>query len=205
LREESPLTRFISKIREPQYLPRWTYVAVAASVGVYACLILAQTVPLSADVQFLVLALLTVSLTLLAILRIKPLNFVEKAALYVTIAVFVYLDSAILPEHRVFSVLKWAAIAVAAAGTVLRLRLSADRRFVVTPLDLIVLFVALVVPNLPGSFALPNGGAGGIAKLVILFYALEGLLSRVDVRVVWLRVSVAALLLGLTLRPLMPL
>ena len=80
----------------------------------------------------------------------------------------VYLDSAVLPEHRLFSALKWTAIAVAAGGTVLRLRLSTDRRFVVTPLDLIVLFVALVVPNLSGSFALPDGGAGGIAKVHIV-------------------------------------
>jgi UDP-GlcNAc:undecaprenyl-phosphate GlcNAc-1-phosphate transferase len=204
-RKDSPLARFISRLREPQHLPRWSFVAVAASIGLYACLILAETVPLSSDVKFLVSSLLAVSVTLLAILRFKPLNFVEKAALYVTIAVLVYLDSAVLPEHRLFSVLKWAAIAVAAGGTVLRLRLSGDRRFVVTPLDLIVLFVALVVPNLSGSFALPDGGAGGIAKVVILFYALEGLLSRVDVRVLWLRVAVSVLLLALTLRPLMPL
>jgi len=204
-RNDSPLARFISRLREPQYLPRWSFVAVATSIGLYACLILAETVPLSSDVKFLVLSLLAVSVTLLAILRFKPLNFVEKAALYVTIAVLVYLDSAVLPEHRLFSALKWAAIAVAAGGTVLRLRLSGDRRFVVTPLDLIVLFVALVVPHLSGSFALPDGGAGGIAKVVILFYALEGLLSRVDVRVLWLRVAVSVLLLALTLRPLMPL
>jgi len=203
-REDSPLARFISRLREPQYLPRWSFAAVAAAIGLYACLILAETVPLSSDVKFLVVSLLVVSVTLLAILRFKPLNFVEKAALYVTIAVLVYLDSAVLPEHRLFSALKWAAIAVAAGGTVLRLRLSGDRRFVVTPLDLIVLFVALVVPNLSGSFALPDGGAGGIAKVVILFYALEGLLSRVDVRVLWLRVAVSILLLALTLRPLMP-
>jgi hypothetical protein len=76
---------------------------------------------------------------------------------------------------------------------------------VLTPLDLIVLFVALVIPSLPGSFALPHGGAVGIAKLIILFYALEVLLSRVDLGVVWLRVAVASVLLGLTLRPLMPL
>jgi UDP-GlcNAc:undecaprenyl-phosphate GlcNAc-1-phosphate transferase len=203
-RKDSPLARFISQLREPQFLPRWSFVAVAASIGLYAFLILAETVPLSSDVKFLVLSLLVVSLTLLAILRFKPLNFVEKAALYVTIAVLVYLDSAVLPEHRLFSALKWAAIAVAAGGTVLRLRLSGERRFVATPLDLIVLFVALVVPNLAGSFALPNGGAGGIAKVVILFYALEGLLSRADVRVLWLRLAVSILLLALTLRPLMP-
>ena len=181
------------------------YIAVAASVGLYACLILAETVSVSSDIQILVMALLAVSAILLAILRVKPLNIVEKAALYVTTAVIVYLDSVFLPVHRMFSALIWTAIGVAAAGTVLRLRLSTDRRFVLTPLDLIVLFVALVVPSLPGSFALPDGGARGIAKLVILFYALEVLLSRVDFGVVWLRVAAASILLGLMLRPLMPL
>jgi UDP-GlcNAc:undecaprenyl-phosphate/decaprenyl-phosphate GlcNAc-1-phosphate transferase len=151
------------------------------------------------------LALLAISVILLAMLRVKPLNIVEKATLYITAAVLVYLDSVVLPAQRMFATLNWAAIAVAAGGTVLRLRLSPDRRFVLTPLDLIVLFVALVVPSLPGTFALPNGGATGIAKLVILFYALEVLLSRVDLGVVWLRVAVASLLLGLVLRPLMPL
>src|SRR3984893_14506336 len=36
LRKDSPLTRFVSMMREPEYLPRWSYIAVAAGVGVYA-------------------------------------------------------------------------------------------------------------------------------------------------------------------------
>jgi UDP-GlcNAc:undecaprenyl-phosphate GlcNAc-1-phosphate transferase len=203
--ESPPLTRLIARLREPRYLPRWSYIAVAVAVGLYAALILDETVSLSSDVQILVTALLAVSVILLAILRLKPLNMIEKAALYVTTAVLVYLDSVVLPGHRMFTALNWALIIVAAAGTALRLRLSPDRRFVLTPLDLIILFAALVVPSLPGVFAFPDGGASGIAKLVILFYALEVLLSRVDPGVIWLRVASASLLLGLVLRPLMPL
>ncbi len=204
-RSDSALVRLLIQLRRPENLPRWSYIAVAASVGGYACLVLAETVSLSGDVQILLMALLAVTVILTAILRIKPLNLVEKAALYVTITVLVYLDIAILPEYRLFTMLKWTAIVAAAAGTILRLRLSEDRRFVLTPLDLIVLFVALVVPSLAGSYGLPDGGATGIAKLVILFYGLEVLLSRVDLGVVWLRVSVATLLLGLILRPLLSL
>jgi hypothetical protein len=55
---------------------------------------------------------------------------------------------------------------------------------------------------LTGGFALPDGGATGIAKLVIFFYALEVLISPVEVGVVWLRLAVAAVLMGLVLRPL---
>lgn len=203
--DDSPLARLLAKLREPQRLPRWSYFAVAASVASYAFLILAETAKLSDDVHLLVLALLAVTIVLLAILRVKPLTLIEKAALYVTMTVLVYLDSAVLPEHRMYAALTWAPILIAVGATVLRLRLSRDRRFVLTPLDLIVLFVALVVPSLPGTFALPDGGAAGIAKLVILFYALEVLVSRVDIGVLWLRVSVATLLAGLALRPLLSL
>lgn len=203
-KQDSPLARFVSMMREPQHLPRWSYFAVALAVGVYALLILAETVELTGDVQLLLMALFAVTCVLLAILRAKPLNIIEKAALYTTAAVLVYLDTVVLPEPRRFAVLGWTAIGAAAAGTVFRLRLSSDRRFVLTPLDLIVLFVALVVPSLPGSFAMPDGGAAGIAKLVTLFYAIEVLVSRVELGVVWLRIAVAAVLIGLVLRPLVP-
>jgi UDP-GlcNAc:undecaprenyl-phosphate GlcNAc-1-phosphate transferase len=204
-RRDGPLTRFLAIIRGPQYLPRWSYLAVAVAVGVYAALILAETASLSTDVQLLVMTLLAVSIILLAVLRLKPLNILEKAALYITTAVLVYLDSVVLVDDEMSAALKWAAVAVAALGTVLRLRLSPDRRFVLTPLDLIVLFAALVVPSLPGMFALPDGGATGIAKLVIFFYAIEVLVSRVEIGVVWLRIAVATLLTALTLRPLLSL
>jgi UDP-GlcNAc:undecaprenyl-phosphate GlcNAc-1-phosphate transferase len=203
-RQDAPLTRFLSLLREPQNLPRWSYFAVAGAFGVYVSLILKETASLSADVQFLVLGLLAVSIVLLTIMRVKPLSMVEKAALYITTAVLVYLDSTVLRDDRLFSVIKWAALAVVAVGTVLRFRLSPDRRFVLTPLDLIVLFAALVVPSLSGSFALPDGGATGIAKLVIFFYALEVLISPVELGVVWLRLAAAAVLMGLVLRPLIP-
>jgi len=131
------------------------------------------------------------------------LNVVEKAALYVTAAVLVYLDAAILHEQSPLAVFNWIAIVTAAAGTLLRLSLSRDRRFQLTPLDLIVLFVALIVPSLPDTVGLPHGGALGIVKLVILFYAIEVLVSRVEMRVVWLRIGVATVLTGLIIRPLL--
>jgi UDP-GlcNAc:undecaprenyl-phosphate GlcNAc-1-phosphate transferase len=200
---DSPLTRFVATLLLPPYLPRWSYMTVALAVGLYAVLILAKTVSLSGDVQMLLIALFAVSCVLLAILRAKPLNIVEKAALYITVAILVYLDSVLNAPQRVsVSLVGWAAVGLAALGTMVRLRLSADRRFVLTPLDLIILFVALVVPSLPGSFALPDGGAAGIAKLVILFYALEVLVSRVELGVVWLRLAAAAVMMGLVLRPL---
>jgi UDP-GlcNAc:undecaprenyl-phosphate GlcNAc-1-phosphate transferase len=201
-RSGSPLTRIIKALTEPRYLPRWSYLGVALALGVYAALVVAETVSLTSDVRLLLIGLLAVTVVWLTILRIRPLSLVEKAALYVTAAVLAYLDTVIVHDRVAFSILDWGAILTIAVGTLLRLRLSEDRRFELTPLDLIVLFVALVVPSLPNSFALPHGGALGIAKLVILFYAVEVLVSRMEMRAVWLRLGVATVLAGLIVKPL---
>jgi UDP-GlcNAc:undecaprenyl-phosphate GlcNAc-1-phosphate transferase len=140
----------------------------------------------------------------LLFLRSAPLSLVEKAALYVTVTVLVYLDAMVLPPDRLISVLTWTAVVVAALAAAVRLRLQSDRRFQTTPLDLIVLFMALVVPSLPGSLHLTHGGALTIAKLLVLLYSIELLISRSDGRAVWLRVAVVSVLAGLAVRPLVP-
>jgi len=199
----SPLARFITVLREPRYLPRWAYLTIAIAAWAYATLVTAETARVSMDVRLLLMALLAITVVWLAILRSKPLSTIEKAALYITATVLVYLDSVIVHDRHWVTVAVWGAVSTMAVGTVLRMRLSTDRRFELTPLDLIVLFVALVVPSLTGSFGLPDGGAGGIAKLVILFYAIEALVSPVETPVVWLRIAAAMLLAGLIVRPLL--
>lgn len=199
----SPLTRLITRLRDPQRLPRWSYLAVCAATWVYATLVTVETARVSMDVRLLLMALLAITVVWFAFLGGRPLSTIEKAALYITAAVLVYLDSVVLHDHHSMAMFTWGAIAVMALATILRLRMSADRRFELTPLDIIVLFVALVVPNLTGGFGLPDGGAAGIAKLVILFYAIEVLVSRRELPVAWLRFAAAALLAGLIVRPLL--
>jgi hypothetical protein len=58
-----------------------------------------------------------------------------------------------------------------------RFLLSPARRFAVTSLDVLVIFIALVIPNLPGSVPLPPDLPAGIAKAVILLYVVEMLLG----------------------------
>src|SRR5208282_83773 len=76
---ESPLSRLISVLREPRFLPRWSYLAVAIAVWAYALIVAAKTAEISSDVRFLLIALLALSVLWLAVLRAKPLSTVEKA------------------------------------------------------------------------------------------------------------------------------
>jgi UDP-GlcNAc:undecaprenyl-phosphate GlcNAc-1-phosphate transferase len=198
----SPLTRLVTAIQQPKLLPLLSYRVIACSLALYASLIMWKTAQFSIDLRLLILGLFAVTIALLAILRGRPLSLAEKAVVYVTAAVLVYLDAVVGSEDRVISVLTWVTVSGAALATAIRLRLHNDRRFQVTPLDLIVLFMALVVPSLPGPLHLPDGSAPAIAKLVILFYAIEMLVSRSEGRAAWVRVAAAVVLAGLVIRPL---
>jgi UDP-GlcNAc:undecaprenyl-phosphate GlcNAc-1-phosphate transferase len=198
---ESPLSRMAAVLRQPRLLPRYAYLAIVAALIAYGAIIVLRTAALNDDIRVLIVALFVLSVVLLLILRAGPLHPIEKATLYVAATVLVYLDALVLPPpaHSI-SILTWSAVSLAGVATAVRLRLHRDRRFQVTPLDLIVLFMALVVPSLTRTFNLPHDGALTIAKLVILFYAIEVLLSRVEGRALWLRLAVASTLAGLALR-----
>jgi UDP-GlcNAc:undecaprenyl-phosphate GlcNAc-1-phosphate transferase len=202
---DSPWGRMVALIQRqrPKFLPRLAYLANAVGLAAYAAIIVVQSAELRSDIRVLIVALLAVTIGLLLLLRSAPLNIVEKAVLYVTATVLVYLDAMVLPPDHRTAVLTWIAVAIAALATAVRLRLQNDRRFQVTPLDLIVLFMALVVPSLPGTLHLPQGGALAIAKLLILLYSIEILVSRSEGGAVWMRVAVVAILAGLVIRPLM--
>jgi UDP-GlcNAc:undecaprenyl-phosphate/decaprenyl-phosphate GlcNAc-1-phosphate transferase len=199
---DTPLSHVFTVLQRPELLPRFSYFAIAFALAGYATLVVAAAATFSSDIRVLVLALFAVTIALLLILRGAPLSLVEKAALYVTTTVLVYLDAVYLPADRTLSILTWIVVSIAAVATAIRLRLRNDRKFQVTPLDSIVLFMALVVPSLMDSFNLPHGGALTIAKLLILFYATEVLVSRSEGRTVWVRIAVVSVLGGLAVRPL---
>ncbi|MGB6307208.1 MAG: MraY family glycosyltransferase [Steroidobacteraceae bacterium] len=202
---DSALSRLMMAMQRPELLPRLSYRVIAWSLAIYASLIVLKTAQFGSDLRLLIGALLAVTVGFLVILRGRPVSLAEKAVVYVTATVLVYLDAVVDSADRLISVLGWIAVSVAAVATAVRLRLHNDRRFQATPLDLIVLFMALVVPSLPGTLHLPQGGALGIAKLVVVLYSIEMLVSRSDGRAAWVRIAAAAVLAGLAVRPLVPL
>ena len=75
---------------------------------------------------------------------------ITQGVLYVAVVVAVYLDHTDPNLPQLFEFAKLVLFPVLALAVAIRLRLSRERRFEVTPLDLLVIFVALALPNLPG-------------------------------------------------------
>jgi hypothetical protein len=58
-----------------------------------------------------------------------------------------------------------------------RFGFSSARRFEVTTLDVLVIFIAVVLPHLPSALPLPADLPAGVTKAVILLYVVEVLLG----------------------------
>jgi hypothetical protein len=87
--------------------------------------------------------------------------------------VAVYLDQGTSMHAPVWRAVKFAFLPLLAISVVLGVRLSAQRRFEATPLDLLLIFGALALPNLPGLASAPSNFGLSATKLVVLCYAVE--------------------------------
>jgi len=96
-----------------------------------------------------------------------------RGALYIAMTLAVYLDHETVADSVLLHVAKWGLLPLLAVCVALRMRLSQQRRFDLTTLDVLLIFVAAVVPNLPGLFGEGSNVGLSVAKLVVLFYAIE--------------------------------
>jgi UDP-GlcNAc:undecaprenyl-phosphate/decaprenyl-phosphate GlcNAc-1-phosphate transferase len=147
-------------------------------LAAYVAVTLVQTGHVESDVGILCLALLACFLIVLGVARNESSRtWVDRVAAYVGVVMIVYLDQTAPAKGELVLGLSWTALAVTGAAALVRFWLSPARRFEVTSLDVLVVFIAVVLPNLPGSIHLPEDLPAGIAKAVILLYVVEALLA----------------------------
>jgi UDP-GlcNAc:undecaprenyl-phosphate GlcNAc-1-phosphate transferase len=187
------LQRRVPWLKAPAHLPRWGNAVAWLLVSAYCLLVAARSTVALMDVAWLALGL---ALALaMAAARMGKFQFIEQAAhaaVFVAISVAVYLDH-LETDNVAWVVWTKGFIFLMLAVTVLvRLRFWRERRFEVTTLDVLVIFIALVLPNLPGLRAAPGNVGLSLVKLVVLLYAVEMLTSHSARVRRWLWASTAA-------------
>lgn len=177
-RNSSQVGRLIGWLRAPSRLPRWSLVTLSIGVAVYfaaVCLVMPEP---SGDIQ-LMAAVVAIGMAGLMSVRWRESDagWVLKAGVFLALVMAVYFDrlTATFLEPR--PALQLALFVALVVAIVIRFRLASDRRFRVTPLDILVIFIALAVPNLPGSVISAATVGESIAKLVVLMYGVETVFS----------------------------
>jgi UDP-GlcNAc:undecaprenyl-phosphate GlcNAc-1-phosphate transferase len=159
------------------WIPALALGAMTTCLIVYALEVVALSRHVGMDLGLLCFSLLVVLLVLSSWKAERSLQWFERAAAYIGIVLLVYLDQTTPHKPPLLTTLSWTCIGITGVATLVRFWVSPSRRFELTTLDLIVIFVAIVLPNLPGSLALPADLPAGIAKAVILLYVVEVLLT----------------------------
>lgn len=173
-RAVSPLARCMNWLRQQDHLPAWLRLVTGTTAAAYAIWTVATAATVPGDVGTLALSVLCAGLLGLWLSRRFDAGaWIGQAAAYVTVMIVVYLPVRHPGSGMPSPGVTLAVFALLAACIALTFRLDTTRRFRLTPLDLIVIFAALALPNLPGSLA--QGRSLGVAalSLVVLFYTVE--------------------------------
>lgn len=149
---------------------------IGASVIVYGCLVVINSISVPPDIRVLAgVAALIVLLSLVVRRAGRETGWLERAALYTSVLIAVYLDRLGTINPFVQFIVEGLLFGVLIAGIVVRMSFRTDRRFRITPLDVLVLIAAIALPNLPGSMLSSYALGGMIWKTLLLFYAVENL------------------------------
>jgi UDP-GlcNAc:undecaprenyl-phosphate GlcNAc-1-phosphate transferase len=168
---------------------------------VYAAVVIAATTHVGGDISLLSASMLVLLFVLSRSASAGTLTWSERLAAYVSVMLVVYLDQTTLAHAPAFAHLTWVIIGVTAAAAFARFVFSETRRFQVTALDLLVAFIALVIPNLPGFVSLPEDLPAGVVKAVVLLYVVE-MIDGIEVRRSLPRAVLAVMLGAIAVRGL---
>jgi UDP-GlcNAc:undecaprenyl-phosphate/decaprenyl-phosphate GlcNAc-1-phosphate transferase len=171
----SALTRLRRRLGAIERKHRLTLWPAIPGVLVYVGCVLVYAEPVPLDIGLLACGLaIILFLTALPRDRTVGVEWVAQAALYVSVVVAVYLDQRSVVYSPTFHAIKWGVFPALILAVGIRMRMAGKRRFQITPFDVLLIIVALTVPNLPGLAGDDGGTLGfGVAKLMALFYAVE--------------------------------
>lgn len=176
------LARWVRWLREDYRLLRAVFYFSCIAIPSYLILVSALVESVALDVGLLAAALFLVMLVFYFRLSGQPFSLVERAVAYVAAVIVVYLAQAapgLLADFMLHRNIFFVTLAVAVA---IGFRFSRADGFRMSPMDFLVIFIAIAVPNLPGSHFQHANVGEGIAKLIVLFYGIELVLSNIGSR-----------------------
>jgi UDP-GlcNAc:undecaprenyl-phosphate/decaprenyl-phosphate GlcNAc-1-phosphate transferase len=175
----SAVARRLAWMRESHRLPRWTPIAIGLLLSAYPIASGFAREPISTDLRILLVGIVLTQLAFLCVPALWKLESLRRLPAYVMAAVLVYVDQQHLGAGARDSFATLLVIFGLTVTVVLQFRLSDRRRGQFTPLDALVLLVALLTPLLSARELVDMPGVAlGVLKVVVLLYALEFLGQR---------------------------
>jgi len=181
----------------PLKIARGIVVTMIATYFLSAVLTAQKITP---DIGILAFALAAFMVAVLTRGRNHAITWTDQAGMYVlgTLAVYLAQTSSQVMAHMQ----PWVegSFVILAAGVLLGLRYSKYMRFNLTTLDFLVIFAAFTIPNLPNIDIGQTSLGESIAKLIVLFYAIELLMLNMGRLIHVLRIVMMLLFLTIAVK-----
>lgn len=184
-------------------MERLTVRIVMTCVCVYMGFSLLITPRVTADIMILCLAMLAVSLPFLITRRNQPITLVERGAIYVVSVLAIYLMQPVLHSVSFGRAMDNSFFILLACMIFLSIHYAQKNKFEITTLDFLVIFMAIALPALSGLLAQHTGYAVVMLKVIVMFYAVELVLDRIEKGWLLIRVGLSSMLVILAVRTLM--
>lgn len=172
----TPLSRWRDYLRRKRWLASGPYYFAKFAIPLF--LLGGALLPSRVSPDFSILSLILVAVAMLSFYwKRLSVNLIERAAIYGACAFVVYLlqvsPGAAAEYGRYINVFYYVLAMAVAVG----IRFSKPANFQATPLDYLVILIAVIVPNLP-EFSADDSHLGELAlKLIVLFYGSEMVIS----------------------------
>lgn len=176
------LSRQARRLTRDGLFSRFAFTLVALGIAVYLMGAALLVDRVSDDVRMLAVFLLFVSLLSYVFYRHLSLGLIERATIFVTCTLVVYLARTAPEDIQNFNAWQNGFFLLLALTVVAGLRFAQDKRFEVTPLDFLIIFLAFTVPHLPDPRFQELQLGEAIARLIVLFYAIEAVLANITRR-----------------------
>jgi UDP-GlcNAc:undecaprenyl-phosphate GlcNAc-1-phosphate transferase len=188
----TPLGKAIRELRHSGVLSSYPTVFVAISVPVYVLYAVARTGDIPIDGAVSIFILFGLSMTWLSLYRREQkIRVLERIVVYIVATMTVYYWHTTNPGYRGLYSFENAYFVVLTLALALAYRFSRHRQFSITPTDFLVIFLAVIVPGFVGSIVSDGNIMAIGSKTVILFYAVELIVTRLAGRELLFRGIVA--------------
>jgi UDP-GlcNAc:undecaprenyl-phosphate GlcNAc-1-phosphate transferase len=181
LHQEPPPGQFVERrntwLRRQVWLPSWSLAGVRYGLGAFLCL--GALAPTATPKDFAVLAAIAAGFWVIGTFLFKLGSMViVRMVMYLAAGFSAYLIASWVDGDRMLTWSVGVYLALLAGLLVIAIRVTRRELFRVTPQDLLILFLALAVPNLSGSDVARYYAREVAAILVVLFYASEFIVAK---------------------------
>jgi UDP-GlcNAc:undecaprenyl-phosphate GlcNAc-1-phosphate transferase len=175
----SAIAKRLEWIRDPRRLPLWTPRILALLVCAYPLLIDYRELVIAPDIRLLILGIAVLQGFFVFASGSWQVSSFRRLPSYLAAAVLVYLDYASVAPNADDSLWTMILFGAIACAILVQFRLSSGRRGTFTPLDALVLLVAILTPLFAAHELVDSASVAlGVFKVVLLLYALEFLGAR---------------------------